>query len=387
MKNQSMHSTFEIVNEQDYIWKTPKKIETTDNYLEMCPHCSKTLSPGFTLVPVGNKEKAKVPGYECRNCGILFAKRSKAVRNLLQDNKNAKEITLDGTFLWDYSFQKRCEKQRKKRMKKLHEKLAILSKISGGMILVTLKNEYEQLDYVISNNKNRQSFPNVMVVHYSTILAREIITSIYRSSRKIQLNGKEYEISRSYYPSDGRCVMRDLPNEIKPSEIRIKPGGGYYHVDNSNHDEIVDVLLFSPFTQRYELARATYNSIDGECFMDICIYRSFVKKYGNPGLSFFFNGASYSGLSFDELRTESILHAYGYSVSESDGLTEKERRELLTEIVDLELLTIPYIVNLLDFFSRTHTSDKYYLARGKWRRDMEYIADYKINTERFLIVK
>lgn len=387
MKKQNKPIGFEIVNGRDYIWKTPTKIETLDTPAEVCPHCSSPVSNSFSLVSVGNNSKAKVPGSECRNCGILFVKRSKAIRNLLQDNEHAKEMTLNGESLWNYSYLRKQEELKKKQLKKLHEKLDILSRVNGGLMLIALKGDNEQIDCVITNSKEPQMIQGVIVTHYASLLARELLTSVYQSSRTIKLNEKTYKVVRPYYPSNSRGEKQVFPLELKPSEMRIKAGGGYSSSIKNNHYEIVDVLLFSPFTQRYEMARATLNLADRECFMDIGIFRSFVKEYGNPGLHLSFDESSSFGLSFDELRAESILHAYGYSVSESDALAETERRELLTEIVDLELLTIPYIVHLLDFFIRTHTSDKYYNARDKWKRDMKYISDYKINTQRFLIVK
>ena len=387
MGKQNKPIEFDIVNGREYIWKTPTKIETLDTPAEVCPHCSAPIVTSFSLVSVGNNNKAKVPGSECRNCGILFVKRSKAIRNLLQDNEHAKEMTLNGESVWNYSYQRQKEERKKKRLKTLHEKLDVLSQVDGGLMLIALKGDNEQIDCVITNIKEPQCIQGVIVTHYSSLLARELLTSVYQSSRTIKLNDKAYKIVRPYYPSNSKGEKQVFPMELKPSEMRIKVGGGYSSSIKNNLSEIVDVLLFSPFTQRYEMARATLDHADGECYMDIGIFRSFVKEYGNPGLQLSFEESSSFGLSFDELRAESILHAYGYSVSESDALTEAERLELLTEIVDLELLTIPYIVRLLDFFIRTHTSDKYYNARDKWKRDMKYISDYKINTQRFLIVK
>lgn len=387
MGKQNKPIAFDIVNGREYIWKTPTKIETLDTPAEVCPHCSSTVSSSFSLVSVGNNNKAKVPGSECRNCGILFVKRSKAIKNLLQDNVHAKEMTLNGESIWNYSYQRQKEEQKKKRLKKLYEKLDILSRVNGGLMLVVLKGDNEQIDCVITNSKEPQMIQGVIVAHYSSLLARELLTSVYKSSRTIKLNEKTYKVVRPYYPSNSRGGKQIFPMELKPSEMRIQAGGGYAFSIKNNRSEIVDVLLFSPFTHRYEMARATLDHAIGECFMDIGIFRSFVKEYGNPGLQLSFDESSSFGLSFDELRAESILHAYGYTVSESDALTENERRELLAEIVDLELLTVPYIVHLLDFFVRTHTFDKYYNARDKWKRDIKYISDYKINTQRFLIVR
>ncbi len=387
MRKKSEGLEFEIVNGRDYIWKTPTKIETVETKLSTCPHCLAGLSSGFALVPIGQNEKAKVIGAECGKCHTLFVARSKSLRKLLQDNEYAKRITLNGESLWNYSFIRREEAQKKRWLKKLHEKLEVLSQVTGSIMLVTLKSNDEQIDFVITNNKEPQMSKEYHIIHYSSLLARELISSIYHSSRDIEFNGKKYKIVRPYYPSGCMGRKQVLPIKLMPWEIKIKPGGGYFTSIKNNYDEVVDILLYSSFTQRYELARATYNTLDGECYMDIGIFRSFVKEYGKPELRLSFDESTAKGLSFDGLRVESILHAYGYSVAESDSLTEEERHELLAEIVDLELLTIPYIVRLLDFFIRTHTSDKYYYARNKWTRDISYISNYNVNPERFLIVR
>lgn len=387
MGKQNKSIGFDIVNGREYIWKTPTKIETVDTLVEVCPHCSSPVKTSFSLVSVGNNNKAKIPGCECRNCGVLFVKRSKAIRNLLQDNKHAKEMTLNGKSIWNYSYQRQKEEQKKKRIKKLHEKLDILARVNGGLMLIALKGDNEQIDCVITNKREPQIIQGCIVTHYSSLLARELLTSVYQSSQTIKINEKTYKVVRPYYPSNSKGEKKIFPIELKPTEMRIKTGGGYSTSIKNNHDEVVDVLLFSPYTQRYEMARATLDHANNKCYMDIGIFRSFVKEYGNPGLSLSFDERSSIGLTFDELRAESILHAYGYSVSESDALTETERRELLAEIVDLELLSIPYVVRLLDFFIKTHISDKYYLARDKWTRDLKFISDYKINTKRFLIMR
>ena len=387
MDKQNKQFDFEIISERDYIWNTPQKIETANELPSHCRHCSSALAAGIALIPIEHNKKAKIPGMECRKCRTLFATRQNAIRKLLIDNKYAKAITLNGEKLWNYSFLRGQEAKRQKALKKLQAKQNSMARVEGSIMLVTLKCDDEQIDCIITNNKKVQAVDGLIVMHYSTRLAREIITGVYHAARSISLNGKEYMTGKAYYPSDSSEKAQVFPQVLLPKDMRTESEGGYYSSIKNNNEEIVDVLLFSPFTRRYELARATYNHVDGECFMDIGIFRRFVKEYGNPGLRLLFGESVTRGASFEELRAESILHVYGYSVSEADGLTEAERRALLAEIVDLELLSIPYVVNLLDFFIRTHPTDRYYLARDKWKRDMEYISNYKINPKRFLIMK
>lgn len=389
MGKQKEQLDFEVVNERDYIWKTPAQIESVELRESICPHCDSDLAVGYTFIPIGDNKKAKIPGWECRKCRVLFVANSKPIRNLLKDNKNAKAISINGESLWNYSALRKQEKQKEEKFNKIRPKLELLSKVDGGILLVTLKCDSGNFDYIITNSKIKQKHPNVSIIHYSTLLAREIITTIYKSVRNNRFNfeGKEYYIVRPYYPLGVFSINEALSVEIIPSDMRIKSGGGYSTKTMNNQEEIIDVLMFSPVTQRYESVHATYNKSNHKCYMDISIFRSFVKEYGNPRLWLSFGEVSSCKRSFDELRVESILHTYGYSVSDADGLTAAERHSLLAEIVDLEILTIPYIVNMLDFFISTHPSDKYYNARDKWTRDKIFISNYRIDTKRFLVVR
>lgn len=387
MKKANRDIPYEIVDGRNYIWKTPIKIETFMKPIDRCPHCGAALILGFSLVSVGGNGKAKVIGFECKECKILFAQHSNAIRKLLKDNVCSKEITLNGKYLWNYSELQRRKIRSKERAKILACKREILSRINGSIMLVILKNDNKQIDCVITGSKKVNLYDGVIVTHYTSILAKEILTSVYREPRIIDIGGDEYCLTTSVYPLDEAGRQQVFPIELMPSAIKIKQDGGYFTAIRNDHEEVVDVLLFSLCTHRYEIARATYDSVSNECFMDIGIFRSYVKEYGKPELQLRFNESTRVGTSFDDLRAESILHAYGYSASKADGLTESERRELLSEIVDLELLTVSYVVRLLDYFIRIHPSDKDYIARDKWKRDIKFISNYNINTKRFLIMR
>ena len=105
--------------------------------------------------------------------------------------------------------------------------------------------------------------------------------------------------------------------------------------------------------------------------MDARRFRDFVNEYGNPGLKITFKGIQ-SNNDYLDLNEESILKSYGYSVSQSEGLSFTKRVAILTELVDLQIVSIPKIVSLLDFFIISHPSAKDYHAREKWIDDKNY---------------
>lgn len=79
-----------------------------------------------------------------------------------------------------------------------------------------------------------------------------------------------------------------------------------------------------------------------------------------------------------KLAQRSILMEYGYSVSQQTGLSDTERRRILSTLVDLNILTRADIIGYLDFFINTKSSfEKYRTAVEKWRSDRDYISKYR----------
>ena len=78
------------------------------------------------------------------------------------------------------------------------------------------------------------------------------------------------------------------------------------------------------------------------------------------------------------LAKESILMQYGYSVSQIENRTEKERRKILELLVDHEIMSKSQIISYLDFFIRQRwKQEKYKSAVAKWESDKEYISNYR----------
>ena len=141
--------------------------------------------------------------------------------------------------------------------------------------------------------------------------------------------------------------------------------------------------MYSPFTERYEIVRATYDKKENLCYTDIGLFRKFINTYGSPLKTLDFYPYVPGAFDYHKLRSESILMCYGYNVSETNNLSDKERHELLAEIVDLEILTVSQVISRLKFFCRLHRNESYQLARLKWESDINYIENYKVKPERF----
>ncbi len=78
--------------------------------------------------------------------------------------------------------------------------------------------------------------------------------------------------------------------------------------------------------------------------------------------------------SFLNLRLESILHEFGYNVS--DGKTEKERQQLLIRLLETGKVTYDDITRCIEFNIQMHWDKP--VALEKWKHDLKYVGDYII---------
>lgn len=257
--------------------------------------------------------------------------------------------------------------------------------IPGALFMISVAFEdapETPCDYIIVSDR-KQSKPISNIYHYSESNARELITSYLRSDhlKRGIINGKRYVARKLVYSRDGSKMF----NILKPVKTIIKPHGGFNSSLKEGNAEIVDILMYSPFTKRYEISKATFDKNLEICYMDIIHFRNFVAQFGNPGLPYEFKTSSRKSQYWATLHDQSILMAYGYNVSQSENLSTRYRRELLAEIMDLEILTAEEIIRYLNFFIAHHQSDKDYYARFKWAEDVQFVLGYKINPERFLV--
>lgn len=382
MTKKNKNSPFEMISFFDYIWKTPKKIESTDTKINACPYCNSRLREGFSLIPVENDKRAQVPGWVCGKCDILFINNMKPVRKLLINNLAAKDISLNGEYYWNYTRMAIEARRREKRYKRSQEKHALLNHIESSILLINAKScddKRSDINIVITNSNSHGIMDGTKIYHYSEPEALEVLTGAFVENRakKFCFEGTQYSVCSVYKNKQNEFCH----NYLMPPEIEIKSGGGYATRITNNFCEIVDLLIYSPFTCRLEIAHATFDRSTNECYMDISVYRKFVHDFGNPGLLPYFEGHCYSENCSDELREESILHAYGYNVSE--GMSDAERHNLLAEIVDLELLSVSCIVHHLEFLMKLNKAK--YNAQIHWENDKRFIENYNANPNRFLI--
>lgn len=264
-----------------------------------------------------------------------------------------------------------------------------LDETQSSLVAVHIKfDNYKQDDdtfnawYVIVKNQKEED-QSQHKFYYASEAGRELLSAAYaeQKNKRGELNGHTYSVVQCVYQEE---KYEYLPEELVPTilNVRRKRKGA----DNKQL-EMVNALLYSPFTKRYELILVGYDKEQVECFITIQRYRSFVKRFGNPGVPPTVEYSRRSGWDLENLNAESILTEYGYTVAQNVGLSSKERHELLAEVIDLEILDSIDIINHLGFCISLHPNEKYVYARSKWKEDIGFVEGYNFNPDRFLIAE
>lgn len=76
----------------------------------------------------------------------------------------------------------------------------------------------------------------------------------------------------------------------------------------------------------------------------------------------------------DEWEQVSPLQKWGYTVSQIEGCTDKQRQAILEDIVDYGGLSKDKVLSYLDFFIKLN-KQKGIVALDKWKMDREHIAN------------
>ena len=343
------------------------KIHIRSFRFQTCPVCGIRLYKSFAAIPISHTTGI---AYSFVSCGYhFFAWPSKKLDRILEANKYTRKISTDRCFYFPEASQ----------LKESLEKSTI-----KPLVFLLANDSTSRSEIVVISNQYREISARCHLMPYTDKNARQLLTDVFynKSKDNILYNGENYNIYELKEFEETSLFNMDY-NYIA-NDVTIKTGGGFSSHIKNNYCEIVDVLLYSPRTKRYEPIHATYDKREGDCFIDITLFRNFINEFGNPGIKVY-PGISFGGSFSDrDLNDESLLHAYGYNVNSNDNLSDAERQSIIAEIIDLELMSQRKIVDLLMWLVKTRKNVRFE-TKNKWQRDIVFTQNYKANPSRFLI--
>ena len=84
-----------------------------------------------------------------------------------------------------------------------------------------------------------------------------------------------------------------------------------------------------------------------------------------------------------ELKPESLLHSFGYNVGASEGLSSKQRKKILSFVINNGVMGKHEIINLLSYFVDFRKNDvRQSIAIAKWKNDIDYLRNTDIDTSK-----
>ena len=281
---------------------------------------------------------------------------------------------------------KRAAKERQQREMEQQARQKRFLEIASSVVLIRVRFIRSDVigEYIIVE-KEQDADPKDEILHFKSKEARELLTAAFYSERNMQgsYNNFAFTVCEVIPRKDASHFMK----LISPAQVRIRPKGGFQESILNRRYTLMSLLLYSPFSKRFEIMPVTHDRNMDICFTDISNFRYFIIHNGNPHLNLDFEPVSGSSSSkFEFLNEESALYGYGYTVSKADSLSFFYRQQLLGEIIDIPILSPYRIIKYLEFFIQTHPSHSYDEARSKWEEDLRFVHSYKHNPDRFLVV-
>lgn len=341
------------------------KLYLTNYVCEECPVCKQRLVQFIKFIQISETQALRVPVKCCTKCDLFFEEHGSALAEISKEVPLPEQYSISQEYL----------------IPRYAKRMQTVRSIKSASIAVHLKEEgrsNHRLITIVSSREDRNNKNDVF--HYTDLFARQLLLEIHRQSKSIDIAGVIFDILKVFRIGVEKDPLR---RHTEIDTIVLRSGGGLYQGLFDSGTELVDILLFSPFTRCFEVAHASYDTENALYYMDAKVFRKFVMQYGNPGVRI---AAYQSGLlrNFSTMKEESVLHAYGYVVGNS-GVPENARQSLLGEILDLGLMSSHSILCLLELNLSTHPGEKYRNARACWEADRRFVMEYKVNPDRFVV--
>lgn len=145
------------------------------------------------------------------------------------------------------------------------------------------------------------------------------------------------------------------------------------------------VTVFIPHyrTKKLYPFNVYYSPEIGLYFINKASYDLYRERYGLPFLQLQIYNDNENAY---DLRVESQLHMYGYSLE--SGNSAVRRQELLSFLIDNHIMKKSQIQNHIEWLIHTHRDRLHYTnACDKWKADLQFINEYNMKSQKVALAK
>lgn len=365
-------TTFVPTHRNGYIIRSLKNVNRSavlsdiyiTNYpIEKCLKCGLPVNSYSNYIPIDENDCVIIKGKCCPDCKVFFEENGDKLLGFLKSNR------VDSVYKFSTYYMFPDYVRSKKYFKRLDSALV--------MAFFKSVNENKYISYMIVQDINDIS-EEKRIVHYAVPESRYVLTGLMLKNRTFLFEGEEYELLSSI-THEGISFLGDADIFLK--QIQLISNRSVYTKRHAL--ELVQMLLYSAYTKKFELIAVWCDIKTKELFVDVSTFKQFVRKCGKPMIDISFRGEYTSEHNFGVMKDESLLFAYGYSVSATKGNTTEKRHKILSEILDLQLMSKNDIINLLEHNMKMHSGEKFANDRKRWEFDIKFVGDYSVDPNRF----
>ncbi|MEQ2361534.1 hypothetical protein [Faecalibacterium tardum] len=375
-----------------------------------CPkHKNNMKLMGWLLTGKKTEQEQLLYGYYCIKCNTIYIsedeieKASTIINNCgtkkdtleilpaeLKDKKlNPVEIVFSGSKGIKYSsLHIKTEKKNKPKWDDVTFKQVAYQKYEKEIaeIAATVADEDRLIRILTTVNENdkRKCVPEDMLIHESVSTGRELLGRIAHdqlgefTSKYGIIKIHNYKVwPGQEHHLDGFtrfCDPENIQNITIMSQNNISRDSDEY--------EMVTALVYCANREEPVYIDVYYSKRQNKYFINEESYRQYRLRYGLPYVHLVAD--EYDGdMDYGNLRKNSELNLYGYTVAKTADMTTGERQRLLQQLMDNGLMSKHQIVNHLEWLIHRQSGRiKMEDACDCWREDLRFVNSYRLNAQR-----
>lgn len=195
----------------------------------------------------------------------------------------------------------------------------------------------------------------------------------------IQSNRQDEEKSKRIYAPLRIDKRIDAGKEIKEIWIYRKKHPCIGHLEMM---ETVTAEVNSIRNNSTYLINALYCKKCEKYYINADSLNLYASRYGLPTVRLNIVSES-AGTVYQNWKEESILHILGYNVNANCALPPTQRQQILSEAMDAGVISKVEVIDFLEaLISRNRYRKNFSDAVRKWKDDLAYVLDYRINRQR-----
>ena len=366
-------------------------------HLEMCEiHDEKMTKLDIFVKERTTNDSFPIVGFYCKKCKAVYVSlktKQKLLDRFGREKFDSRELEMllagqVGKNIRPIPIIKLGKQQTEKGSRQVRKKIPTDKEIETEIAVISATyNKEEVLIHVVrrlEKGENTAGNPDEICVRSLSLLGRELLGRIaHKELVEFSTEKETVKIHKFKVWPDEEYNLYGFKKFTDVDKIQTITILNQKNLPSESDDyETVTALIYCAGRDLPVYIDVYYSKSNDEYFINSDSYELYTKRYGLPYVRIISDEYSRS-FGYDDLRQQSELSLYGYSVGKNSGLTSGGRRKLLQQLLDNHFMTKSQIINHLEWLINTHKyRESMRDACDCWKGDLMYVHQCKINTQR-----